>query len=176
MPAPTASTPIDLVDAADHPIGQIARGKALRAGANFRTCHVFVFDQRGRLLLQQLAEERARFPARWGSSVAAYLFAGERYRDAAKRRMREEIGIDVPLHYVGKKRMLDEHSLKFVGLFTARAGNAQIGDTGQIQALEYWPLSRVRTEVESRPDRFTPTFVRLFSFYRDTLIALGRFV
>lgn len=174
MSSPVKTSKIDSVDRSDRPIGQIARGRALAAGANFRTCHVFVFDSDGKLLLQRLASSRDRFPDRWGSSVAAYLHAGERYVEAARRRMREELELCVPLHYLGKTRMTDEQSLKFVALFTALSDKAEIGDRTHIAELRFWSIDEIARQAGRRPADFTPTFLALFRFYQTTLEGLGR--
>jgi len=114
------------------------------------------------------------FPNRWGSSVAAYLHAGERYIEAARRRLREELELDVPLRYVGKTRMHDEHSLKFVALFTALSDSAEIGEPRHIAELRSWATDEIAQWANRRPADFTPTFLALFRFYQSTLESLGR--
>jgi isopentenyl-diphosphate delta-isomerase len=166
MPAPTSTTLIDTVDAADHQVGEIARGAALGVGANFRTAHVFVFNAAGDLLLQRLAPKRDRHPRRWGSSVAAYLFAGETYHHAAMRRAREELDLDVAMQQVGKIQMRDERSIKFVTLFTAEADAARIREPEHIAELRFWSPRQLARDTESRPSTFTPTFLELYEFYR----------
>src|SRR5438445_5929908 len=111
---------IDAVDQSDAPIGVIRRNEVFRQRANFRVAHDLVFNLRGELLVQQLASTRTRHPGYWGSSVAAYIFAGESYRGAAERRLAEELGIrDVPLNYFGTTSMEDEGSHKFIAVFSA---------------------------------------------------------
>jgi len=165
MPAPGASSLIDQVDPEDHAVGRVRRGEALQVGANFRTVHVFVFHGRG-LLLQQLGPSRARHPCRWGSSVAAYLFAGESYEQAARRRLREELGLEGNLTLLGKMRMGDERSLKFVELYALQDGPAEIREPDHIAALRYWSRDELDATVFSNPAIFTPTFVSLYRFYR----------
>jgi ADP-ribose pyrophosphatase YjhB (NUDIX family) len=162
MPAPTSATLIDVVDAEDHEIGRIPRGIVLERGDNFRTAHVFVFDGRGELLLQRLAPARTRHPDRWGSSVAAYLFAGETYETGARRRLREELDIESPIEEVGKFEMVDEQSLKFVTLFRTEYDNPKIGEPAGISALAFRPIAWIGEELARNPERFTPTFVALF--------------
>ena len=72
---------------------------------------------------------RERHPERWGSSVAAYLYAGESYQEAAQRRLWEELGLEGPLRRIGKTRMADERSLKFVELYTLLDGPADVRGT-----------------------------------------------
>lgn len=166
MSAPAATTPIDLVDELDRPIGTVPRAAALHARGGFRTVHVFLFNTSGELLLQQLAPSRERHPGRWGSSVAAYLHAGETYIQAAERRVREELGVAIPLRLVGKTRMPDGEAMKFVELYEGQRNAAQVAEREHIAALAYWPLDDLDRTVATQPDVFTPTFVHLFQWFR----------
>lgn len=164
--ATRATTLIDRVDSQDRPIGVVPRRAALSEGANFRTAHVFVFDRRGWLLLQRLAAGRERHPGRWGSSVAAYLFAGESYEEAARRRMAAELGLAGQLHALGKMQMRDEASTKFVGLFEFISDHAEISEPSHIAELRFRPLEELDRAVIADAHDFTPTFLQLYSFYR----------
>jgi isopentenyl-diphosphate Delta-isomerase len=140
----------------------------LRIGANFRTVHVFVFHD-GRLLLQKLAPTRERHPCRWGSSVAAYLFAGEDYEEAARRRLSEELGLDGHLVAIGKTRMEDVQSLKFVELYTLQDGPVSIREPDHIAELRYWDGTELEGAIDEESDMFTPTFLHVYRFYRQRL-------
>jgi isopentenyl-diphosphate delta-isomerase len=168
MPAPTKTSPIDCVDDHDHPVGTIPRGQVLEVGANFRTVHVFVFHD-DLLLLQQLSPKRERHPERWGSSVAAYLHAGESYEQAAERRLGEELGLEGELDRVGKTRMHDERSLKFVELYTLLDGPAEIREPDHIEELRYWAHDELEEAIETSPDSFTPTFLHVFRYFQHRL-------
>jgi isopentenyl-diphosphate delta-isomerase len=167
MPSPTKTTPIDVVDESDTPIGMVERGEALRRGVNFRTAHIFVFDRFGNLLLQRLAAQRDRHPCRWGSSVAAYLYAGETYEEAAARRLREELGLDLTLRFVGKLEMRDNRSLKFVSLFLGHDGMPEIFEPAHIDELAYWPQHEIEGALDAQPAIFTPTFRSLYEAFGD---------
>lgn len=168
MPAPTPSSLIDRVDPKDRPIGLVPRGEVLRIGANFRTVHVFVLHD-GRLLLQQLAPTRERHPCRWGSSVAAYLFAGETYEQAAERRLAEELGLRGQLDRVGKIRMQDLYSLKFVQLYMLPDGPASIREPNHIAQLRYWETAALDDAIVGNSAMFTPTFLHVYEFFRQRL-------
>lgn len=94
MAAPSQDSLIGVVDARDRPVGTIERGRVLEAGKGFRVAHVWVYSGE-RLLLQQLGRHRERHPLAWGSSVAGYLHSGESYLEAGRRRLLEELGLDL---------------------------------------------------------------------------------
>lgn len=159
---------IDSVDQNDEPIAVIPRSDVFTLHAGFRVAHVLVFNPRGELLVQQLASNRKRHAGAWGSSVAAYLFAGESYRHAAERRLEEELGFrDLPLDYIGKNTMMDQGSRKFVAVFTAISDGPFNFDRNHIERLEFLSLSRIR-ELQTKGSRiFTPTFMNVLGFYED---------
>jgi isopentenyl-diphosphate delta-isomerase len=168
MPAPLSTSLIDRVDDADRPIGVIERGRVFEEGANFRTIHIFVFNERGELLLQQLGEERKRNPLRWGSSVAGYLHQGESESEAAERRLREELGLTTPLEKYGSTWMNDQGSRKFITLYVTTASSPAIGEPGHIQRLAFRPTDEIAAELEATPEAFTETFRHVFRFYLAT--------
>lgn len=162
MTAPGRDSPIDRVDAFDRRLGTVKRGEVLELGANFRTVHVFLLSPDGALILQQLAPTRDRHAGRWGSSVAAYLHAGETYEHAAKRRLDEELGLRSQLEHVGRTRMLDERSWKFVALYRGIDGRAHVREPDHVARLRAWPVAELEREVRLRPHLFTPTFLHLY--------------
>lgn len=58
-----------------------------------RVVHVLVFNTKGHLLLQKRSMSKDVAPGRWDTSVGGHLNPGEDPVSAAKREMREELGI-----------------------------------------------------------------------------------
>lgn len=160
-----AATILDSVDEQDQRIGIITRGEVFKIHANFRVAHVFIFNRAADLLLQRLAPG-TRHPGRWGSSVAAYVAAGEDYAQTATRRLREELGLSgVSLAEVGKTEMPDDGSRKFITLFTTRSDGPFAPDPTHIAEVEFASIDRIRMMVTIDPANFTPTFLYLLDFY-----------
>jgi isopentenyldiphosphate isomerase len=161
---------IDAVDQSDVPIGRIPRSQVFRQRASFRVVHDLIFNSRGDLLVQQLASTRSRHPGYWGSSVAAYLFAGETYQAAAGRRLAEELGIhDVRLNYVGKTSMDDDGSHKFIAVFSATHEGPFSFDRSHIERLEFLPRQVIHELQAAGSREFTPTFLRVLGFYESRM-------
>lgn len=166
MPAPARDDQIDRVDENDRIVGTVARDQAIVSGAGFRVVHVLVTNTSSQVLLQCVGSAGTRTPGRWGSSVAGYLFAGEEPLAAARRRMREEIDVDAPLSFLGRTRMDDEGSHKFIYVYHAQSDEARVVDTGHIAELRFWDLAEVEYALDNGPDVFTPTFAYVYRVAR----------
>ena len=169
MNAVSLDMEINIVDDEDRNIGVIKRSEVFARRANFRVAHVFVFNHNHELLIQQLAFNRDRHPGQWGSSVAAYLFAGETYADAAARRTFEELNVrDLSLQTFGKTAMIDQGCKKFITLFTAFSEGPFQYDKSHIAQIQFLPISEIVRLRQSGGPLFTPTFLEVLDLYQRT--------
>ena len=97
------SLPVELVDDDGTAVGSTTVGEAHRLpGRLHRAFSVFLHDQDGRVLLQQRAATKTRFPLRWANTCCGHPMPGESLDAAAARRLVEEIGVEgVELTEVG---------------------------------------------------------------------------
>jgi isopentenyl-diphosphate Delta-isomerase len=156
---------IDRVDERNRSVGTVARRDVFKGHANFRTVHVLVVNHAGDLLLQQLSPSRARHALQWGSSVAGYIYAGESYEEAAKRRLREELGLESALHNVGVTPMEDEGVTKFVGVFVTVADHPQVEEPDHIVAIKFHPQIGLEQDVRLHPDTYTQSLRHVLAFW-----------
>ena len=75
----------DIVDDQDRVIGQMPRSEVHRQKLLHRAVSIFVFDSRGRLLLQQRSATKDEYPLRYTSSASGHVSAGETYDETAPR-------------------------------------------------------------------------------------------
>ncbi|HEX7957304.1 MAG TPA: isopentenyl-diphosphate Delta-isomerase, partial [Pyrinomonadaceae bacterium] len=92
-----ASEQLILVDADDRELGAGEKLEVHRAGALHRAFSVFVFDGRGRLLMQRRAAGKYHSGGLWSNTACGHPRPGEATRAAARRRLREEMGLDCEL-------------------------------------------------------------------------------
>jgi 8-oxo-dGTP pyrophosphatase MutT (NUDIX family) len=87
------------------PTGQTCpRNEVHRRGLWHRSSHLWLFDGRGRVLLQQRHPAKETDPGRWDIAVAGHLSAGQSPLEAMVREAWEELGLT-----------LDPGSLTFLG-------------------------------------------------------------
>jgi isopentenyl-diphosphate delta-isomerase len=94
-----------LVDEADREVGTLSKGECHDGeGILHRAFSVFLFDERGRLLVQQRAGEKRLWPMYWANSCCSHPRAGEEMPVATLRRTQEELGVTAELEFVYKFR------------------------------------------------------------------------
>ncbi len=146
-------------------------GRALRSEVHgnpemiHRVVHVLVFNGSGELFLQKRSREKDLLPGKWDSSVGGHVNAGEGYDEAARREMKEELGIEsVPLEFLYRYLHRNEYESEFVSTYRCHWDGPMILHPQEIDEGRYWPLEEVR---ESPRDLFTPNFM-------DELERLGK--
>ena len=82
-----------LVDRHDTPIGVAPKLAAHRDGLLHRAVSVLLFDNAGRVLLQRRADGKYHSALLWSNTCCGHPRPNESSRDAACRRLREEMGI-----------------------------------------------------------------------------------
>ncbi|WP_346426853.1 isopentenyl-diphosphate Delta-isomerase [Wenzhouxiangella sp. XN201] len=92
-----------LVDDADRAIGTLSKGACHDGdGILHRAFSVFLFDEEGRLLIQQRAGDKRLWPLYWANSCCSHPRAGEEMNEATVRRTREELGVSAELEFIYK--------------------------------------------------------------------------
>ncbi|MFX0574786.1 isopentenyl-diphosphate Delta-isomerase [Nocardia nepalensis] len=94
--------PVELVDEAGHAVGACPVAQAHTApGLLHRAFSVLLYDEAGRVLLQQRAAVKTRFPLLWANTCCGHPAPNEPVAAAAAVRLAEELGLATALTEVG---------------------------------------------------------------------------
>jgi 16S rRNA (adenine1518-N6/adenine1519-N6)-dimethyltransferase len=96
----TASERFPVVDENDTVQGYATRAEVHGNNLRHRAVHIFIFNQSGDLYLQQRSRWKDRHPLKWDTSAAGHVNAGETYDETARRELKEELNVDVPLEKI----------------------------------------------------------------------------
>ena len=86
-----------LVDESDAEVGTLEKQRAHAEGRLHRALSVFVLNARGEMLLQRRASAKYHSGGLWTNACCSHPRPGEPVDAAARRRLREEMGIDCAL-------------------------------------------------------------------------------
>ena len=87
-----------IVSGQDNIIGSAVPEKIYYQGLLHRFASIFILDNQSRLLLQKRAFNKNRHAGLFSESVSAQVAYGEKYIDAALRRVNEELGLILEEH------------------------------------------------------------------------------
>lgn len=152
-----------LVDQHDHQTGVMEKMEAHRKGVLHRAISVVVFNSKGELLLQQRALNKYHSAGLWTNTCCSHPRPGESTHDAARRRLKEEMGIDLQPDFAYSfryKAVLDnnliEHELDHV--FTAIHDAPPLINSSEVADWKFISLADLHLAVLQNPHEFTSWF------------------
>jgi len=167
---------IILVDANDVPVGTASKTDVHRRGLRHRAISALVRDHAGSLLLQQRNPSKYHSGGLWANACCSHPRPGEETLAAARRRLREEMGVDcalVPLfttHYraaVSNGYIEDE----FVHAFGGTYEGPVAPDPAEVSEWKWMPFAELWDDQIAHPDCYTVWFRHYLRAHRDVIAA-----
>lgn len=163
-----------LVSEKDEILGVMDKMQAHENGILHRAFSVFLFNDKGEMLLQKRAADKYHSPNQWTNAVCSHPRMGETYMEAAQRRLKEELGIETPITYrfnflykadVGQN--LWEHELDHV--FTGNFEGAFKLNEEEVSEVRYISIDELDKEMSANPENFTEWFKIILKEYKQHL-------
>ena len=82
-----------MVDDGNRPVAALPRRRVRSENLPHRATYIFVFDRRGRVLVQRRTATKDIYPGRYDLAAGGVVAAGESYEECAEREAEEELGI-----------------------------------------------------------------------------------
>lgn len=148
-----------LVDARNRAIGRAEKWAVHARGLRHRAFSIFLVEADGRLLLQRRSAGKYHSAGLWANACCGHPRPGERTLQAARRRLREELGVDAPLRFAFRAHYhtalpngLTENEIVYVYFGAAPAGIAANPD--EVSALARMTLPELLGDCRDRPARY----------------------
>mgnify|MGYP005823169917 FL=1 len=163
-----------LVDEKNNQIGLMPKMEAHEKAVLHRAFSVFVFNEKGELMLQQRAASKYHSPLLWTNTCCSHQREGESNVEAGRRRLQEEMGFTTDLKEVFSfiykapfDNGLTEHELDFV-LIGSFEDKPNINKE-EVESYKWMPLEDVKKDIENNPDIYTEWFKIIFDKSFDKL-------
>ncbi|TAN38523.1 MAG: NUDIX domain-containing protein [Nitrospirae bacterium] len=138
---------LEVVDKEGNVLGLAARS-VLHADPSLihRVVHVLVFNDNGELLLQRRSMNKDVAPGMWDTSVGGHISPGEDPPAAARREMREELGIEGPdeLEFLYTYLFTNHRESELVSTFRYICNSGFSINRDEIDEVRYWSLDEIR--------------------------------
>ncbi|MBM3433034.1 MAG: isopentenyl-diphosphate Delta-isomerase [Bacteroidetes bacterium] len=149
-----------LVNEQDQSVGSCEKMAAHEQGLLHRAFSVFVFNSRGRLLLQQRAVGKYHSGGLWTNTCCSHPRPGESTEDAAYRRLQEEMGFQTELFHAftftytaGLDKGLVENEIDHV--FTGIYDGEILPNQEEVMDHSYISIIQLEESIEQFPEKFT---------------------
>ncbi len=172
---------IDILDKNGRKTG-ISRTKkeAHAKGLWHRAAHIWVYNSKGKILLQKRSMKEDSWPGMWGVSAAGHLSAGETPRQAALRELKEEIGIranpkDLKQIIVNRSSIMlrdnyNNKEFQHVYLFKLSEIPKKL-QKEEVETVEFIPLTKFERELKNpkKANEYVP-----HEYYQDLIKILKK--
>lgn len=166
---------IDLVDEFGNATGEVClKSKAHRLGLWHLCVDIWLYTQKGEMLIQKRVANKDVFPDLWDVSVAGHVEAGESPLNAAHRELQEELGLNIQLiglSFIGNSKSSHKHNVhltdkEFHHIFIAEF-NSSIGDltlqAEEVSEIRLIAINELKKQLLNK--KFTETFVPYSEVY-----------
>jgi len=156
-----------VVDKNDKILRDASRSEVHANNLRHRAVHILIFNPAGEVYLQQRSRWKDRHPLKWDSSAAGHVAAGESYGETARRELKEELGMSLPLKEISKLPASESTDQEFIWLYRGEvAGNLSPNRT-EIETGAFFPETVIDGWAAARPEDFAPGFIECWKVYRQ---------
>lgn len=149
-----------LVDEKDNETGTLDKLSVHQQGLLHRAFSVFIFNDKGELLLQQRADEKYHSPGLWSNTCCSHPLSGEEIVDTIQRRLEEEMGMQCPIEFkftfIYKAQFengLTEYELDHI--YFGKSNDIPKHNPAEVKAWKYISLHNLKEAIAQHPEDYT---------------------
>ena len=158
----------DVVDENDQVVRSEFRDVIHVNNLRHRAAHMLLFNASGELYLQKRSIWKDRNPARWDSSAAGHVDAGEDYLTAARRELHEELGIEAPeLTSIGRLTPSETTGWEFIEIYKGRHEGPFHPAALEVETGAFFTLEKIRAWSAASPGDFSPVFLQVLPMLKS---------
>jgi 16S rRNA (adenine1518-N6/adenine1519-N6)-dimethyltransferase len=155
-----------VVDKNDRICGYTTRAEVHGNNLRHRAVHILIFNQAGDVYLQQRSRWKDRHPLKWDSSAAGHVIVGENYGETARRELKEELGVDVPLERIFRLTASSRTDREFIWGYRGVVSEHLVPNKCEIERGVFFAPVVINGWTSARPDDFAPGFLECWKMYR----------
>ena len=152
-----------LVNEKDEEVGRMEKFEAHRKALLHRAFSVFIFNKKGEMLLQKRANSKYHSGGLWSNACCSHPNPGEEIMEAALRRLKEELGFQVPLKKIFEftykaefENGLTEH--EFDHVYASEYNGLISPNHKEISDYCYKDIIEIKESLKSHPQKYTVWF------------------
>ena len=138
-----------VVDEEDNIIGKETREKCHNEKLIHRSVYIFLINSRNEMFLQKRAKSKDLYAGYFTGSATGHVDYGENYDQAARRELKEELGLDISLKRVSKFRTSSEIENEMSTLYFCCYDGKIVFNRKEISQGIFMNLKKVEEHIEN---------------------------
>jgi len=152
-----------LVNKKDEIIGYETKEKCHQGkGLLHRAFSVYIFNNKGQLLIQQRSRFKNLWPLYWANSCCSHSQQGENYTETGEKRLKEELGFTCPLKMVDKFQYQAQYKNvgsenEFCAILVGEYNSGQIKKNyKEVVAYKWVDINALKNDFKKNPYKYAP--------------------
>ena len=157
-----------LVDEKDNALSEMEKLEAHSKGMLHRAFSVFIFNDKGEMLLQQRAENKYHGGGLWTNACCSHPGWNEDVRESAAERLEYEMGVKCDLQFLFAflyhalvENNLTEHEYDYV--FVGKTNDCPQINPHEVQNYQWLSTENITADLANHPSNYTVWFQKVFS-------------
>jgi len=155
-----------LVNKKDKVIGVEEKMKAHLQGKLHRAFSIILFNKKGEVLIQKRAKSKYHSAGLWTNTCCSHPRPKEKIDQAAKRRLKEEMGIETDLKkifsFIYKAKLGSLVEYEFDHVFFGRFNGKPKPNEKEVEDWQWIKLAELKTDIAKNPQKYTTWFKIIF--------------
>ncbi|MEY8200594.1 MAG: isopentenyl-diphosphate Delta-isomerase [Colwellia sp.] len=168
------TTQVILVDGSDNTIGLAEKNSAHADGLLHRAFSIFIFNDKGEMLIQQRADEKYHSGGLWANSCCGHPEENELTKNAAERRLQQELGFSVTLTwhnaFIYRQKVSEqmaEH--EYVHLYSGVFNQNPDFNENEVQGIKWIQWSKLQQLMIQYEELFSAWFVHYLKQHKEKI-------
>ncbi|MTI38678.1 isopentenyl-diphosphate Delta-isomerase [Fulvivirga lutimaris] len=155
-----------LVNSKDEELGILDKMEAHFEGVLHRAFSVLVYNSKGEMLIQKRAADKYHSGGLWTNACCSHQHPGESSEVAAKRRLKEEIGLEANPEFLYKfiyKAELDNNLTEFEydHVLTCITDDKPVLNPAEVEDFQYVDIKSLMLDIQQNPTNYTFWFKQI---------------
>lgn len=148
-----------VVDEDDNVIGKATREEC-HSGSKpiHRSVYIFLVNSKGEIFIQKRSLKKDLYPGFYTASATGHVDYGEEYDEAARREMKEELGVTAPLHRLGKVKSFSREEREISMIYYCRYDGKMNLNREEVSDGLFMTLNDIRKSLKTGDKKFSHGF------------------
>ena len=155
----------DLVNFQDSLIKAGTKEDARKLKLFTKSVHIWLINKRGEIMISKRSPKMKTYANQITSSAGGHVEKGESYKVAAKRELKEELGITTPLKDLGRFDVITSKERAIHHLFIGKLDTKISPDSNEISSYSFLSLKALTRDIALHPRKYCKPFHEAFKYY-----------